>query len=526
VYDYVIVGGGAAGCVLARRLSDDSDVSVLLLEAGPPDTAEEIFVPAAFAKLFRSPLDWDYLTEPEPHADGRQVYIPRGRVLGGSSSINAMVYIRGNRADYDGWAARGLRGWSYDQVLPYFKRAEDNERGANEFHGVGGPLAVSDSRSRNPLMAAFVEAAVEAGIPANPDFNGAEQEGAGLYQVTCRNGMRCSAAAAYLRPIEGRENLEIRTGALATRVVLERGRAVGVEALVDGQPHVFQAEREVIVSGGAYNTPQLLMLSGIGPADHLHSIGIEVLHELPVGDNLQDHPSVGFTYMTDEPVSLFEADTEENLVAFMQGQGPLTSNVAEAGLFWRSRDDLPAPDIQFHAAPAMFIEEGLVDPPGHGYTFGPCLVAPRSVGEVRLASNDPTAKPSIRHNYLAEQEDVDALVAGLKLAAQIGDAAPLAERYRTGTWEPPASLGDDDLAAYVRAKAQTLYHPVGTCAMGAVVDDELRVLGIEGLRVVDASVMPTVPRGNTNAPTILVAERAADLIRGLAPAAAEEAAAA
>ena len=526
MHDYVIVGGGSAGCVLASRLSEDPAVRVLLLEAGPLDTAEEIFVPAAFAKLFRSPLDWDYLTEPEPHADGRQVYIPRGRVLGGSSSINAMIYIRGNRADYDGWADRGLRGWSYDEVLPYFRRAEDNERGANEFHGVGGPLAVSDSRARNPIMDAFVEAAAEAGIAPNPDFNGAEQDGAGLYQVTCRNGMRCSAAAAYLRPIEGRENLELRTGVLATRVVLEDGRAVGVEALVDGGAQVFRAGREVIVSGGAYNSPQLLMLSGIGPAEHLRALGIEPLHELPVGDNLQDHPSVGFTYTTDEPVSLFEADTEENLLAFMQGQGPLTSNVAEAGLFWRSRDDLPAPDIQFHAAPAMFIEEGLVDPPGHGYTFGPCLVAPRSVGEVRLASSDPTAKPVIRHNYLADRADVDALVAGLKLAAEIGDAAPLAKRYRTGTYEPPASLSDDNLGAYTRAKAQTLYHPAGTCAMGSVVDDELRVLGVEGLRVVDASVMPTVPRGNTNAPTIMVAERAADLILGRMPAAAEETAAA
>jgi choline dehydrogenase-like flavoprotein len=526
VHDYVIVGGGSAGCVLARRLSDDPNVQVLLLEAGPPDEAQEIFVPAAFAKLFRSPLDWDYLTEPEPHADGRQVYIPRGRVLGGSSSINAMVYIRGNRADYDGWADRGLDGWSYDDVLPYFKRAEDNERGANEYHGVGGPVAVSDSRSRNPIMDAFVEAAVDAGIDANPDFNGAEQDGVGLYQVTCRNGMRCSASAAYLHPIEGRENLEIRTGALATRILFEGGRAVGVEALVDGEPNVFRVSREVIVSGGAYNSPQLLMLSGIGPAEHLRALGIEVRHDLPVGDNLQDHPSVGFTYTTDEPVSLFQADTEENLVAFMQGQGPLTSNVAEAGLFWRSRDDLPAPDIQFHAAPAMFIEEGLVDPPGHGYTFGPCLVAPRSVGELRLASKDPAAKPSIRHNYLADPADVAALVAGLKLTARIGDASPLAGRYRTGTYEPPASLSDDDLAAYAREKAQTLYHPVGTCAMGSVVDDELRVLGVEALRVVDASVMPTVPRGNTNAPTIMVAERAADLIRGKTPAAREQATAA
>jgi choline dehydrogenase-like flavoprotein len=525
MHDYVIVGGGSAGCVLARRLSDDPNVSVLLLEAGPLDTEEAIFVPAAFAKLFRTPLDWDYATEPESHLDDREIYLPRGRMLGGSSSMNAMVYIRGNRVDYDGWADRGLRGWGYADVLPYFKRAEDNERGENEYHGVGGPLAVSDGRSRNPLVDAFVEAAVEAGIERNADFNGAEQDGVGLYQVTCRNGMRCSAAAAYLRPVEERENLTIRVGALVTRVVVEGGRAVGVEAVVDGGPQILRASREVIVSGGAYNSPQLLMLSGIGPREHLEALGIDVLADLPVGDNLQDHPSVGFTWTTDEPVSLFGAETEENLTLFMQGQGPLTSNVAEGGLFWRSRDDLPAPDIQFHAAPAMFIEEGLVDPPEHGYTFGPCLVAPRSVGEVRLASKDPTAKPAIRHDYLADPADAAALVAGLRLALEIGDRAPLANRYRRDMYEPPASFSDDDLLAYARAKAQTLYHPVGTCAMGAVVDDELRVLGVEALRVVDASVMPTVPRGNTNAPAIMVAERAADLVAGRATARAETAAA-
>jgi choline dehydrogenase len=521
MYDYVIVGGGSAGCVLARRLSDDGNVSVLLLEAGPFDTEQAIFVPAAFSKLFRTPLDWDYATEPEPHADNRQIYLPRGRMLGGSSSMNAMVYIRGSRVDYDGWAERGLRGWGYDDVLPYFKRAEDNERGENEYHGVGGPLAVSDGRSKNPLVDAFVAAAQEAGIERNDDFNGAKQDGVGYYQVTCRNGMRCSAAVAYVAPVRERENLEIRVGARATRVLVENGRAVGVEAVVDGEAQRFDARNELIVSAGSYNSPQLLMLSGIGPAEHLRTVGIDVVADLPVGENLLDHPAIGLTWTTDEPVSLFDVETEENIALFMQGQGPLTSNIAEGGLFWRSRDDLAAPDIQFHAAPAMFIEEGLVDPPAHGYTFGPCLVAPHSVGDLKLASKDPTAKPAIRHNYFAERADLEALMAGLRLAADIGDQAPLADRYRRNAYEPPASSSDEDLAAYIRAKVQTLYHPVGTCAMGAVVDDELRVHGIDALRVIDASVMPTVPRGNTNAPTIMVAERGADLVRGRALAAAE-----
>jgi choline dehydrogenase-like flavoprotein len=522
MFDYVIVGGGSAGCVLARRLSDDSDVSVLLLEAGPLDTEEAIYVPAAFSKLFRTPLDWDYATEPEPNADNRQIYLPRGRILGGSSSTNAMVYIRGNRIDYDGWAERGLRGWGYDDVLPYFKRAEDNERGANEYHGAGGPLAVSEGRSKNPLVDAFVAAAKDAGIAANDDFNGAQQDGVGYYQVTCRNGMRCSAAAGYLAPVRERENLEIVVGALVTRVVVANGRAIAVEAVVDGVPQAFEAGREVIVSAGAYNSPQLLMLSGIGPAEHLRSLGLDVVADLPVGENLQDHPAAGLTWTTDEPISLFEVETEENLALFMQGQGPLTSNVAEGGLFWRSRDDLAAPDIQFHAAPAMFIEEGLVDPPGHGYTFGPCLVAPRSIGDLKLASTDPAAKPMIRHNYFGEPGDLEALVAGVRLAMEISEQAPL-DRYRREGYEPPASSSSDDIAAYIREKVQTLYHPVGTCSMGSVVDDELRVLGIEALRVIDASVMPAVPRGNTNAPTIMVAERGADLVRGRTRAAAETA---
>jgi choline dehydrogenase len=522
MFDYVIVGGGSAGCVLARRLSDDSDVSVLLLEAGPLDTEEAIYVPAAFSKLFRTPLDWDYATEPEVHADNRQIYLPRGRMLGGSSSMNAMVYIRGNRVDYDGWAERGLHGWSYDDVLPYFKRAEDNERGESAYHGAGGPLAVSEGRSRNPLVDAFVDASKDAGIAGNDDFNGAQQDGVGYYQVTCRNGMRCSAAAGYLAPVRERENLEIVVGALATRVVVANGRAIAVEAIVDGVPQAFEAGREIIVSGGAYNSPQLLMLSGIGPAEHLRSLGIDVIADLPVGENLQDHPAAGLTWTTDEPISLFDVETEENLALFMQGQGPLTSNVAEGGLFWRSRDDLPAPDIQFHAAPAMFIEEGLVDPPGHGYTFGPCLVAPRSVGDLKLASTDPAAKPVIRHKYFSESGDLEALISGVRLAMEIGEQAPF-DQYRREGYEPPASPSSDDIAAYIREKVQTLYHPTGTCSMGAVVDDELRVLGIEGLRVIDASVMPTVPRGNTNAPTIMVAERGADLVRGRTRAATETA---
>jgi choline dehydrogenase len=521
-YDYVIVGAGSAGCVLAARLTEDADVSVLLLEAGPPDTKENVHVPAAFGSLFKTDVDWDYATAPEDGCNGRMMYLPRGKVLGGSSSINAMIYIRGARADYDAWRDAGNPGWGYDELLPYFKRSEDNERGASDYHGTGGPLRVSDSRSRNPMSEAWVEAAVETGLEANDDFNGDTQDGVGLYQLTQRDGMRWSTAAGFLRPALGRPNLTLETHLHVHRLLIERGRAVGVAGERFGEPFEALAEREVIVSAGAYNSPQLLMLSGVGPAEHLATREIEVVADVPgVGQNLQDHINSGVIYTTDQPVSLLLGLEPQHQLEFAeQGRGPLTSNVAEAGGFWRSRERLEAPDIQFHAAPVMFVDEGLGDPVAHGISFGACLLTPRSSGTVTLRSNDPSAKPWIRHGFLSDPDDVQVMTDALRLTMDIARAPALAP-YCREPFVAPSSDDPEVMRAHLARRSQTLYHPVGTCAMGSVVDSELRVNGIEALRVVDASVMPAVPRGNTNAPTIAVAERAADLIRGRTTAGAE-----
>ncbi|HEX4110118.1 MAG TPA: FAD-dependent oxidoreductase [Solirubrobacteraceae bacterium] len=517
--DYVIVGAGAAGCALAARLSEDPSVEVTLLEAGPPDTAQEIHVPAAFPSLFLTEYDWDYDTAPEPGLDGRRAFLPRGRALGGSSSINAMVYIRGHRADYDEWSDHGCEGWSYDELLPYFKRSEDNERGADAYHGVGGPLSVSEGRSRHPFGDAWISAAVASGLAVNTDFNGAEQEGVGRYQVTQRGGMRCSAAVAFLHPAMERSNLHVTTGAHATRLELSRGRAVGVHYLHEGQERLARADREVILCGGAYNSPQLLMLSGIGPAATLSALGIAVVADLPVGENLQDHPMVVAVLATTHD-TLASAGTAENAALLQsEGRGPLTSNIAEVGGFLTTRAGLDAPDVQFLSAPVAYMYEGLAPAPEPGVSMACCLNKPSSRGVVGLRSANPLAKPLIQHNYLTTDEDMASLVAGLKVTLDISRRPSVAEfgrRWLNG----PTATGEDDLVAWIRSHTQTNYHPVGTCAMGTVVDSELRVLGIDGLRVADASVMPSVPRGNTNAPSIMVGEKAADLIRGIRSAAA------
>jgi choline dehydrogenase len=518
MYDYVIVGAGSAGCVLANRLTEDPDVSVLLIEAGGPDTNELVHLPAAFSALYRTAQDWDHSTIYEPYANDRRVYLPRGRVLGGSSSINALVYIRGNPLDYDSWGP----GWSWDEMLPYFKRAEDNERGESEFHGAGGPLSVSEGRSRNPLAQHFIDAAVAAGVPENEDFNDGDQDGVGWYQVTERNGARCSAAVAYLHPVMNRPNLTVETHVHALSILFEDGRAAGVVGVRLSEMVVNRAEREVIVCCGTYNTPQLLMLSGIGRPDELVELQIEPVAESPeMGLNLHDHPNMGAVWGIDEELSLFGALNEENLALFeAEGRGPLTSNVAEAGGFLRTRDDLEAPDIQIHFAPARFQSEGLVPGDGHGFAVGACVLAPKSRGFVALGSPDPTAKPLILHNYLGHPDDVASAVAGVRTCIEICESGRLGE-LSTGMLIGPDSRSDEDIEAHCRQRLQTLYHPVGTCRMGdeptAVVDRELKVRGVDGLRVVDASVMPTVPRGNTNAPVIALAERAADLIRGEVP---------
>jgi len=521
-WDYVVVGAGSAGCVLAARLTDDPSVSVLLLEAGDRDTVREIGVPAAFSKLFKTRHDWDYTTEPEAGCDDRAMYWPRGKVLGGSSSINAMIYIRGARADYDAWRDAGCEGWGFDDVLPYFTRSEDNARGADAFHGAGGPLRVEDQRSPSPLSADYLDACAQAGLARNDDFNGATQEGVGHYQVTQRKGVRASTASAFLAPARKRPNLEVRTFAQATRVVVEGGRAVGVEADLGGRREIFRAAREVVLCGGAVNTPQLLLLSGIGPADELRALGIDVVVDAPnVGRGMQDHLATVAAYDANAPITYFGADKSIKTIAryLLQRKGPFSSNIAEAGGFVRTRADLPGPDLQLLFAPAMFVEHGQVDAPGHGFSLGPYLLTPQSRGSITLRSKDPLAKPVVRANYLSEPADLDVLVEGLRLTLDIASRPPL-RQHSGGRYLPPAGVDDDaTLRAHVRAHSETIYHPTSTAAMGAsddaVCDPQLRVRGVAGLRVADASVLPDVPRGNTNAPVIMVAEKAADLLRAV-----------
>jgi choline dehydrogenase len=512
MYDYVIVGAGSAGCVLASRLTEDPDVSVLLLEAGPPDVNQNIHVPLGVMSLLRTEVDWNYASAPEPFCNSRRIPLPRGRTLGGSSSINNMIYIRGHRADYDGW---GIPGWSYDDLLPYFKKSEDNVRGADEFHGVGGPLRVSDCRSENVTSPAFVQAGVEAGFPGNDDFNGAEQEGFGMYQVTTRDGMRGSAAVSYLHPVMERPNLTVMPYMHTHRILFEGTRAVGVEASQLGQLQEFRAEREVILSAGAYNSPQLLMLSGVGPAEHLTLREVEVLLDQPaVGENLTDHPATYAIWTTQEPVSLLLALEPAALQQFEETQtGPFASNVAESGGFVRLDSSAPAPDVQFHFIPVQIVDEGMSDPTDHGVLITPCVLQEESRGSVTLASNDPTAQPIIRNNFYAAEKDMRLMLDAMKLTIELANQ-PAMKRYCVDGFNVPASESEEDLRDQIARTTFAIYHPVGTCAMGSVVDDELRVNGLEGLRVVDASVMPMVPRGNTNAPVIAVAERAADLIRG------------
>jgi choline dehydrogenase len=526
VYDFVIVGAGSAGCVLAARLTEDPACRVLLLEAGPPDRKLEIRIPAAFNKLFKTRYDWAYETVPQEHLDGRSRFWPRGKTLGGSSSLNAMMYVRGNREDYDAWARLGNDGWGYDDVLPYFRRSENFEGGPTAERGGAGPLNVAQLRDLNPATEAFLRAAQEVGIPRNDDVNGSEQDGVNATQVTQKRGRRWSAADAYLRPARKRRNLTVETGALAQRVRFEGRRAIGVDYLVGDQTRRADATREVIVAGGAINSPQLLMLSGIGPADQLRAHQIPVVHELPgVGQHLLDHLAVVSIVECNEPVTLAAAESLRNVGRFLvSGRGMLTSNVAEACAFVRSREGIAAPDLELVFAPVTFLEHGLEPVTGHGLTIGAVALQPRSVGTLTLESADPCRPPRIDPAYLSDDagDDLRVLIEGMRRAQEIF-AAPAFARYVGAPMHPSPIPADDAAAArHVRRYAETLYHPVGTCAMGngpdAVVDPTLRVHGIEHLRVVDASVMPTIPRGHTHASTVMIAEKASDLIKHDVPA--------
>jgi choline dehydrogenase len=519
MYDYVIVGAGSAGCVLANRLTADPAVSVLLLESGGSDTGKEFRIPAAFSRLFKSAYDWGYYTEEQAQLKQRKVYMPRGKVLGGSSSINTMIYMRGNRYDYDHWSTLGNRGWSYAEVLPYFKKAEHQERGASAYHGVDGPLNVADLRCVNPLTRAFVSAGVEMGWSRNPDFNGEEQEGIGVYQVTQKRGQRHSMAGAYLKPARHRRNLTVHPQSHVTRLLVEQSRCVGVAYLQDGQLRQAQARREVLLCAGALNSPQVLLLSGIGPAADLHRLGIPVALDLPgVGQNLQDHLASGVIYACTQPVSLASAESLAHVLSYLLfRRGPLTSNVAEAGAFLKTRPGLPAPDIQVAFVPVDAIDHGLVRLDGHHFTIGLTQLRPQSRGSITLRSPDPLEPPAIQPGYLTCESDLQALVEGINLCRKVAQASAFDPFCGVERHPGVEVQGEAAIANYVRESSLTGDHSVGTCKMGtdalAVVDAALQVRGIAGLRVVDASIMPTIVSGNTNAPTVMIAEKAADLIK-------------
>ncbi len=522
-FDYVIVGAGSAGCVLANRLSEDPGMRVLLLEAGGRDVNPWIHIPVGYFKTMHNPkTDWCYLTEPDEGIAGRQLQWPRGKVLGGSSSLNGLLYVRGQRQDYERWVELGNKGWSYKDVLPYFKKSEDQERGADEYHGVGGPLKVSDLRLRRPIADYFIQAATEIGIPRNDDCNGAIQEGVGYFQQTAHKGFRWSTAKGFLRPAKNRANLRVQIRAQITRVLFEDRKAVGVEYVQDDCLQQARANAEVILSAGAVGSPQILQCSGVGPGELLHGVGVPVVHDLTgVGRNLQDHLQIRLVFKTsqrtlnDEVNNLLKQGWVGMQYVFTR-TGPLTLAASQVAIFTRSDPSLERPDIQFHMQPLS------ADKPGDGahkfsaFTTSVCQLRPHSRGHLQVKSKDPLEYPAIHPNYLSDERDHKVAVGGIKVARRIAQAPALAPHILSEFVPGAQYQTDNELLEAARLHSQTIYHPVGTCKMGndelAVVDDRLRVHGVESLRVVDASIMPEIVSGNTNAPTIMIAEKASDMI--------------
>jgi len=526
-FDFIITGAGSAGCVLANRLSESGHHRVLLLEAGGDDNYFWIHVPLGYAKTFVDPrVNWMFDSEPERNLNNRIMYQPRGKVLGGTSSINGMIYMRGNHADYDHWRQLGCEGWDWESVLPYFRKAEDNERGADQFHGSGGPLRVSDQPYEWEIARVLLQACIEAGIKRNPDFNGAEQEGCGYYQTTTKDKRRWSTAAAYLRPARKRPNLTIRTNAHATRVLVKSGRATGVEFATARGSEVAYASGEVIVSGGAYGSPQLLLLSGIGPSQHLRDMGIEVIHDLPgVGANLHDHFNTYCTWRISKSITMNELHYSRSRRLFAGARyllyrgGPMSGNGLYVGAMVRSDKRLERPDIQLNISAWSTIDrtrEGIISHPFPGFAISPVHLRPEGRGTVRLKSPDPFAPPEIRFNFLRSEYDMQAVIAGMRIARQIAQQSALRQLLVEETSPGPSIVSDAQLADDVRTRGVSNLHPVGSCGMGhgpnAVVDPRLRLHGIDSLRVVDASIMPAIIAGNTNAPTIMIAEKASDMI--------------